>query len=321
LIGGTRVASVGAGTWAWGNTQVWSYDTSQDAGLRDTYNALLAGSELPLLFDSADSYGEDGRAETLLGEFGSPAPARGRAFLATKLAPFPSRLTAASFVEAARASAHRLQVARLDVVQAHWCVERYAPWQLAAVEEGLAAVVDAGLAVSVGLSNYGPKGLRRVHAALARRGIPLSLCQAQYSLLSRQAATSGLLETCSELGITPLAYSPLCLGVLSGKYSADGPLPKGARGLLLRGLLRDAAPLLALMREVGAAQGCSPAQVAVLWCKAKGTLPIPGVRSVAQAQDALRCLTLQLSDVEVAALDAAAARCPSSATQNPFQGA
>lgn len=315
------MASVGAGTWAWGNTQVWNYKRSQDAGLRDAYNTLLEGSELPVLFDSADSYGDNGRAETLLGQFGSPAPPRGRAFLATKLAPFPSRLTAASFVEAARASAARLQVARLDVVQAHWCVERYAPWQLAAVEEGLAAVVEAGLATSVGLSNYGPVGLRRVHAALTRRGIPLSLCQAQYSLLSRQAATGGLLDACAELGVTPLAYSPLCLGVLSGRYSADGPLPKGARGLLLRGLLRDSAPLLAVMREVGAAQGCSPAQVAILWCKAKGTLPIPGVRSVAQARDALGCVVQQLGASEVAALDAAAARCPSSATQNPFQGA
>ncbi len=270
---------------------------------------------------TADGTGKlEGRAEALLGEFAAASPRGANAFVATKLAPYPSRLTAASFVEAARASARRLRRAQLDVVQAHWSTANYAPWQEDALLQGLADTVQAGLAKGVGLSNFGPRQLRRAHAALAARGVPLVAVQVQLSLLSREPLTSGLRELCDELGVRLIAYSPLCLGALSGKYAPGGALPPGPRGLLLRSLLEDAAPVLALQRELAAAHGATPAQVAIGWCKAKGALPIPGVRSVAQARDAAACLDWSLDSAEVAALDAASARCKGT-VQNVFQTA
>ena len=321
-VGATRVSAVGAGTWQFGNKLLWNYDPAQDGELRACFDELLSGDD-PVFIDTADSYGTgklEGRAETLLGEFAAASPRGGRAFIATKLAPYPSRLTPAAFVDAARSSLGRLQRPRVDVVQAHWSVSNYAPFQEAALLDGLADIYQAGLAGGVGLSNYGPKQLRKAHARLAARGVPLVSAQVQYSLLSLAPERSGLREACDELGIRLIAYSPLCLGALTGKYEAGGVLPSGPRGLLLSSLLKDAAPLLGLLREVAAAHDATPAQVAVNWCRAKGALPIPGSRTVAQARDARACLKWSLDAAEVVELDKAAARCKGT-VQNSFQTA
>ena len=50
--------------------------------------------------------------------------------IATKLAPYPWRLTADSFVNAAKASIARLQRDKIDIAQLHWSVANYAPWQV-----------------------------------------------------------------------------------------------------------------------------------------------------------------------------------------------
>ena len=321
-IGAARVSAVGAGTWQFGNQLLWGYDPAQDGELRATFDELLSGDDA-VFIDTADSYGTgklEGRAETLLGQFAAASPRGDRAFIATTLAPYPSRLTPAAFVDAAQSSLRRLQRTRVDVVQAHWSVSNYAPWQESALLDGLADIYAAGLAGGVGLSNYGPKQLRKAHARLAARGVPLVSAQVQYSLLSLEPERSGLREACDELGVRLIAYSPLCMGALTGKDAAGGALPPGPRGLLLGSLLKDAAPLLGLVRELAAVHSATPAQVAVNWCRAKGALPIPGSRTVAQARDARACLAWALDAAEVAALDAAAARCKGT-VQNSFQTA
>lgn len=56
----------------------------------------------------------------------------------------------------------------------------------------------------------------------------------QLSLLSTLPVESGLLDVCEELGVTPIGYSPLALGVLSGKYTEER-LPSGPRARLTLG--------------------------------------------------------------------------------------
>lgn len=95
------------------------------------------------------------------------------------------------------------------------------------------------LARAVGCSNYGPLKLRDIHSDLARRGVPLASNQFQFSLLSRQPMDNGLIETCQELGVAPIGYSPLGLGLLSGKFTGNlevdaAALPRGPRGFLFK---------------------------------------------------------------------------------------
>jgi aryl-alcohol dehydrogenase-like predicted oxidoreductase len=61
--------------------------------------------------------------------------------------------------------------------------------------------------------------------ALTSRGLALGTNQIEFSLLRRHPETTGLLATCREFGVVPLAYSPIGQGRLTGKYSASNPPP------------------------------------------------------------------------------------------------
>jgi len=91
---------------------------------------------------------------------------------------------------------------------------------------------------------------------------------------------------------------------LTGKYS-ERDLPTGARGLLFRSLLPKLKPLLAVLHDIAAGRNKTMSQVAINWCVCKGTIPIPGARSVRQAQENVGAMGWRLSAAEVQALDEA----------------
>jgi pyridoxine 4-dehydrogenase len=149
--------------------------------------------------------------------------------------------------------------------------------------------------------------------------VPHTVNQVQLSLLSTLPVDSGMIEECRELGITPIGYSPLALGVLSGKYDATtGRLPEGPRGLLFKQLLPSIQPLLSTLDEVAAAKGVSSSAVAINWAMSKGCLVIVGMKTPAQVADNLQALTFSLTTAEVDELEAMA-RKGKQATQNIFQ--
>jgi aryl-alcohol dehydrogenase-like predicted oxidoreductase len=136
--------------------------------------------------------------------------------------------------------------------------------------------------------------------------VPLASNQVRYSLLDRRPEQTGLWALCRELDIRLIAYSPLAQGVLSGKYTPTHP-PRGLRARRYTpDFLKRLEPLLALLRERGEAHGHkSPGQVALNWLIAKGALPIPGVKTAAQAEENIGAAGWRLTDAEVLALDAA----------------
>src|SRR5581483_3372729 len=144
---------------------------------------------------------------------------------------------------------------------------------------------------------------------LAKRGIALASNQVEYSLLARAPERNGLLKLCHELHVTLIVYSPLAMGLLTGKYTPDNP-PRGMRARWYKPpYLAQIQPLLTLLREIGQAQGGrTPSQVALNWLICKGALPIPGAKNVRQVQDNAGALGWRLTDDQVAALDAAAER-------------
>ena len=103
----------------------------------------------------------------------------------------------------------------------------------------MADLVEAGKIKSVGVSNFNPARMRRAHAALAKRGLPLALNQVRYSLIHREIETDGTLETAKELGVTIVAYTPLGSGILSGKYHKNPALLEQKTGLRKNWLKRD----------------------------------------------------------------------------------
>ena len=205
-------------------------------------------------------------------------------------------------------------------------------WANEAYWDGIGDCYDQGLIKSVGVSNYGSDALRAVSASLGARRIPLTSNQIQYSLLYPFANSNGLKRTCDELGVQVLAYSPLGLGLLSGKYSAER-LPSGPRKTLAENFFAQdaAADLLDAVAKVQAKHKASPtqaerpvrerselqrrrdsiafpSQVAINWCRGHGAVPIPGCRTLAQTEQNYASLSWSCDKDDMARLDAAAAR-------------
>jgi pyridoxine 4-dehydrogenase len=323
--GGDPLNGIGFGTWAWGNQLLWGYEAERDDGrLEETFRqALSSGLDL---IDTADSYGTgrlDGRSEQLLGQFAArlPATRRDQLCIATKLAPFPWRLGRRGLDQALQASRQRLQ-GHLRRVQLHWSTARYAPWQEVQLLDGLADRVLDGSVAEVGVSNIGPKRLAWMHERLAQRGVPLRSVQVQYSLLSPgDAKADALRQLCHERGVEVLAYSPLAFGVLTLSPDAERRSGTFLRRQLFNRLMPASRNLRTVVAAIAATRNVSMAQVALNWCRARGTKPIPGLRTPEQARDVAGALRWSLRPEEIEQLMEARGQCAVRTPSNPFQSA
>ncbi|RZM83078.1 aldo/keto reductase [Leptolyngbya iicbica LK] len=313
---------MGCGTWAWGNRLLWGYSPEMDEQLQAVFNHCVSAGVT--LFDTGDSYGTgrlNGRSEALLGQFASAYEGanRDRLCLATKLAAYPWRLTRGAMHQACAASAQRLG-RPVDLAQLHWSTANYAPWQEGALLDGLADLVEQGQVKGIGLSNFGPQRLQKIYPRFRDRGIPVTTLQVQYSLLSTYPVTElGIRDVCDELGIRLIAYSPLALGILTGKYEIGGKLPSGLRGFVFRQLLPGVQPILDTLNAIAIFREKTMAQIALNWCLCKGFIPIPGAKTLVQAQQNTGALGWRLDAGEVLELDNAVRRSDKQMVQNIFQ--
>ena len=296
------IPPLGVGTWAWGDKSTWGmggYDaTLTEDTIRDAWQASIdAGATF---FDTAEVYG-DGESERIIGRLLAEDPDRPKAVhLATKFMPMPWKLDVkGALLDALKASLDRLGVDSIDLYQIHGPISLRGQGALA---EALAAALDEGLTRAVGVSNYSAREVRSIHGHLATAGVALATNQIEFSLLRRQPETGGLLAACAELGVLPLAYSPIGQGRLTGKYSAGNP-PPGNRGFSDHPM-EQVDDVVAELRLVGQAHGTdSPSQVALAWIMAKGAVPIPGAKNRDQGEANAAALEWELTADEVAVLD------------------
>ncbi len=291
-----RIRPLGIGTWAWGDKLVWGYGRQYtDEDLREAFDTCVAAGIT--FFDTAEIYGW-GRSERLLGRF---MRERGVGLvIATKFFPYPWRLWQGALRRALCGSLRRLNTHQVTLYQIHW---PFRPRSIDTWVQALAEVAEQGLTRAVGVSNYNRVQMARAYEILAQRGIPLASNQVQYNLLHREPERSGLLSLCLERQVTLIAYSPLAMGILTGKYDVDNP-PPGVRGRRYnRHQLARIQPLLALLKEIAAGRGKTPAQVALNWVICKGAVPIVGAKNRRQAEENIGALGWRLSPEEVEALD------------------
>jgi len=173
----------------------------------------------------------------------------------------------------------------------------------------MADLVEAGKIRSVGVSNFNPARMRRAHAALAKRGIPLAVNQVRYSLLNREIEANGVLITAKELGVTIIAYTPVARGLLTGKYHKDPSLMdrmSGWRKASMQRNLERSRPLINAMDEIAVKCEATIAQVALNWLinfNGEIVVTIPGATKVLQAEESAGAMKFRLSDDEMARLD------------------
>ena len=89
--------------------------------------------------------------------------------------------------------------------------------------DGLLRALDAGLMRAIGVSNFNQRQTARAVQRLQGGGAVLASNQISYSLLNRSPERNGVLACCEALGVTVIAYSPLAMGMLTGKYSEENP--------------------------------------------------------------------------------------------------
>ena len=300
----TAIAPLGVGTWAWGDRATWGmggYDPAlSESTIAGAWEASIdAGLAL---FDTAEVYG-GGESERIIGRLLARDPSRrDHVVLATKFMPMPQKLKVKEAMRVAlEGSLERLGVDHVDLYQLHGPISLRSKAVLA---EGLAALTEAGLTRAVGVSNYSVREMTTMHAELARRGVPLSTNQIEFSLLRRVPETSGMLAACRDLGVVLLAYSPLGQGRLTGKYSAANP-PPGKRGFSAHPM-STVDEVVAVLRRIGDQYDRTPAQVSLRWLIEKGAVPIPGAKNADQATQNAGALGWSLTSDDLAALDGVA---------------
>ncbi|WP_203856896.1 L-glyceraldehyde 3-phosphate reductase [Plantactinospora mayteni] len=170
----------------------------------------------------------------------------------------------------------------------------------------LDAVVRAGKALYVGLSNYTSEQTRQAAAILERLGTPLLISQPSYSMVNRWIEADRLLDTLEEVGAGCIAYSPLAQGVLTDRY-LDG-IPAGSRirtSVFLNESALDETTMATVraLHAIAERRGQSLAQLALAWAlrDSRMTSLIIGASSVAQLETNVAALdNLTLTDSELA---------------------
>ena len=284
------------------------YGPSDDGRSRDLIHYALDRGER--FFDTADIYGF-GHNEELVGSVLRDHPLRADIVLATKGGILRDRTdvtrrgvdTSPEYLQGAiQRSLDRLQTP-IDLYYLHRVED-----DGARIDESMAALADEirqGHIGAVGLSEVSADTLERADAALrkhtkGRHG--LAAAQYEYSLMTRNVESNGVLDTCRRLGILLVAYSPVCRGLLAALDFDPARLTEGD----FRRQMPRFTPthfshnqqLAMALQQVAADEGVSPAQVALAWVlsRAPNIVPIPGTRSSARLDENLRALDVTLSE-------------------------
>ena len=263
------------------------------------------------MIDTADVYskwapGNDGgESERLIGEWLQRRGRRDDVLIATKVG-FDEGLSAATIERGIDASLARLGTDHVDLYFSHKD-DPETPF-----EESLAAfdrLVKAGKVRAIGASQIEADRLAEALAVSRREGFEAyTVLQTEYNLIDRSAYEGPLRDVVIENGLGMVGFYGLANGYLTGKYRQPSDLSKSRRGPRARAYMEGKGPqVLAALDEVAAEAGATAAQVALAWMAARPgvSAPIASATSVAQLDELLGVLTLDLTDDQVERLTSA----------------
>lgn len=277
-------------------------------------NAISSGVNF---FDTADIYGY-GRNEILLGEFIATLEDRSQIVISTKCGIIRDEHDAQKrgvdnsreyIFACCEASIARLNTT-IDLYYLHRVIDN--PDAIFVAMSAMASLLKAGKIKAVGLSEANAEYIRYAHQCLlditeGKHGI--SAVQSEYSLLSRGVESDGVLDACSELGITFIAYSPISRGLLSGELNTLDKLDHDDfRRTLPRFSdenLSHNNKLTTALTELAQAKACTLAQLALAWLmhQSPAVIPIPGTKQQKYLLQNINAMQVTLSTDEMSLLN------------------
>ena len=198
------------------------------------------------------------------------------------------------------ASLRRLGVDTIDLFYQHR-VDPNVP--IEDVAGAVGELIAAGKVKYFGLSEAGAATVRKAHAVQK-----VSALQNEYSMWTRNPETNGILDTCQELGIGLVPYSPLGRGFLTGALGKGTPLAENDFRRLLPRFTPEAMEknqaLLDLLHRLAAEKSATPAQLALAWLLAERPfiVPIPGTTKPARLVENLGAVDIALTAVDLATI-------------------
>ena len=289
---------MGLGCWAIGGPVVWGDGTEFGWGKVDDNDSIAAirrGLDAGVtFFDTADSYGA-GHSERVLGQ--ALGADRERVVIATKFGwtfdddgsrrTYGSNASPEYVRSACEASLRRLSSDRIDLYQLH--IGDLGPSEADAVAEVLDELVSEGL---IRAYCWSTDSLERGERWLGRPGY--SAIQHNLNVFEDAPA---MLELCERENLAIINRNPLAMGFLSGKYTKDtrvSPDDFRASGIEWVAVFdENGAPRaewlakLESVREILSSNGRTLVQGALawIWGRSPRTVPIPGIKTAAQAEE------------------------------------
>lgn len=172
-------------------------------------------------------------------------------------------------------------------------------------------LIKQGKVLHFGLSEASVKTIRRAHAVQ-----PVTAVQSEYSLWTRNVELNGVLNTCEELGIGFVPWSPVGAGFLTGKYDTKTKYEKvdfrGGFPRFSKEYMPLNMPLIEWLKGYAAKKDAAPAQIALAWLLAKSPniVPIPGTRVEAHLLENLGALKVKLTAVDVQEIETMLSKFP-----------
>ena len=300
-----RITPIGLGAWQFSEGKGGAVGSWSAIPASDTDAIVQAALEGGMnWFDTAELYGY-GRSERGLSRALSRAGiTNGQVVIATKWNPL---FRSAGSIRAT--VGRRLECLKPFSIQLH---QVHFPASFSSVEaemNAMADLIETGKIRAAGVSNFSARQMRRAHSALVERGFVLASNQVKYSVLDRKMENNGVLATAKELGITIIAYSPLEMGLLSGKFHKDPKLlqsrPIGRR-LRLGRLISKSRPLIETMERIAESRGVSISQIALNWLvnfHGETVVTIPGATELRHAVESAGAMDFTLHPGEMSEID------------------
>jgi aryl-alcohol dehydrogenase (NADP+) len=276
-----------------------------DDSIRIIHRALHAGINF---IDTADRYSQ-GESEEIVGK--ALKGRRGNVVLATKVHgpmgddPNEQGNSRRWIVRAVEDSLRRLQTDHIDLYQIH------RPSPETDIEETLSALSDllrAGKVRAIGCSTFPASEIVESHWVAERRGLArFRTEQPPYSILSR-GIERDVLPACQRYGMGVLVWSPLAMGLLTGRYRKDQPLPDSPRLTRFRQLMTDGRrqDVVEQLIPIAEEAGLSLTHLAMAFVMAHPgvTSAIIGPRTMAHFDDLLAGAEVVLDDAVLDRIDA-----------------